>query len=122
MKYFLIWRLEAWMPFVANLIPPFGQAVGMYTYFCTVHCNIWASNAWNKYRIARVAIYAINREQLQNSQIDQRDLELILKSQRILQAETDNHLVTVGELFLFWPSSRILQILNILSTSLEFSG
>lgn len=155
------WRLrvpEAWMPFVADLIPPSVQAVGMYKDMCTVYCNIWAANSWNKYRLARIAIHAIILEQSQHLPLDQRDSDLMLRSQQILQAETDgicstvpfylgsrdttrtlaqpfiefpsnssvplteetrDHLVTLGEWFLFWPFSRMLHNLDMLSTIFE---
>lgn len=140
-----------WEPLPAETIPTSVQSVGVFGGMCTIYCNIWAANAWNKYRLARVAIHTIilqhaqgllesgNRSQLivtsqyalrtetngicstvpfylgsrdTSRTLDQPLIEFPSHSGLALTEETREHLITLGEWYLFWPLSRMLHNLD----------
>jgi hypothetical protein len=144
-----------WTPCTADTISRYVREAGMYGELCLVHSNMWAANAWSRYRTVRVAVQTIilqhvDRLSAPAAQIDsiichaQTSLQLEVNglcayvpfylgsrdthatteqaliefpecNEFIMSEQTREQLILLGEWSLFWPLSRMVQNLRVLS-------
>ena len=78
-----------WTPLPAESIPSSVLSAGIFKGMCSVYCNIWAANAWNRYRLARIAIHTIILDQVRRLPEWEWTPIIIRGSQEALQSETD---------------------------------